>query len=64
MFPKTVSETYAKYLKLKGGIMIYWNKDYETYEYKHPNGYIEIFADNIEASTFAKAFSLTFTLNV
>lgn len=30
----------------------YWNKDYETYEYIHPDGYIEVFRDDIEAKKF------------
>jgi hypothetical protein len=34
--------------------MVRWNNDYETYQYVHPNGYIEVFRDNLDARDFAK----------
>lgn len=40
--------------------MVYWNKDYETYEYIHTDGYIEIFRDNYEAKRFADKYRLEF----
>lgn len=40
--------------------MVVWNKDYETYEYIHTDGYIEVFRDNIDAKRFADKNNLVF----
>lgn len=34
--------------------MVYWNKEFETYEYTHPDGYVDIFRDDIDAIKFTE----------
>lgn len=34
--------------------MVYWNNEYEVYEYVHEDGFIEIFRDQFDAAEFAK----------
>lgn len=41
--------------------MIYWNSTYETYEYVHPDGYIEIFRDDMAAKRFADKHGVRFS---
>jgi hypothetical protein len=39
---------------------IAYNADYETLEYVHPDGYIEVFRDDCEARLFAEENNLIF----
>lgn len=40
--------------------MVYWNDEWETYEYVHEDGYIQLFRDNLDAKKFADENGLEF----
>ena len=42
--------------------MIYWNNDYQTYEYIHPDGYVEVFRDSHDAKLFANKYGINFVI--
>lgn len=42
------------WISLDDVVLLQFNTDMETYEYRHKDGYVEIFRDNIDAIDFAK----------
>ena len=40
--------------------MVYWNDEWEVYEFVHDDGFIEIFRDDLEAMKFADDHGLEF----
>jgi hypothetical protein len=42
---------------------VYWNNEWETYEYVYDDGYVHIFRDDIEAKAFADEHNLEFEEN-